>query len=161
MPRGRPKGSKNKPKTSDKFTKESDIEVSQEYQFVPGQPMISNFNPFTKSLQDRIYGSLNPDYIEVIDADGACSFKGKVALSYTGDKKPYRKLPDGRCFDMGGWPMEDPEVVVAKPKRTRKAPAKKKTTTKKKAQDNINARHTFPTFWDRFKRSMVWNHSLG
>ena len=133
MPRGRPKGSKNKAKNSGNLTNLDEIEVREDYQFVSGQPMISNINPFTKKLSARIYGSLNPNYIEVVDADGSVSYKGSIDLSYTADKKPYRKLPDGRCFDMGGWPMEDPEVVVAKPKRTRKAPAKKKTTTKKKA----------------------------
>lgn len=132
MPRGRPKGSKNKAKNSGDLTNFEEIEVREDYQFVSGQPMISNINPFTKKLSARIYGSLNPNYIEVVDADGSVSYKGSIDLSYTADKKPYRRLPDGRCFDMGGWPMDDPDAEKPKTRKPRAKTTKPKATTTKK-----------------------------
>ena len=136
MPRGRPKGSKNKPKNDGDLTNLEDIEVKEEYQLVSGRPPISNWNPFEQAYTARIYGTLNHEASEIIEADGSVSYKGAIPMTKDKNGIPYRRLNDGRCFNMSGWPMADPDAKKTRTRKTtttKKAPAKK-TTTRRSAK---------------------------
>jgi hypothetical protein len=107
MPRGRPKGSKNKPKKYDgELTREEDIENRENLQFEKGRVVISNFNPKKKKMTARMYGSLNQDWKKVIEADGEMSFDGVLKLTHPKRGKPYYELKDGRRFDVFGWQLD-------------------------------------------------------
>jgi hypothetical protein len=106
MPRGRPKGSKNKPKKNNgELTRGSDIENRENLQFEKGRVVISNFNPKKKKMTARLYGSLNQDFKKVVEADGEMSFEGILKLNQPKRGKPYYELKDGRRFDAMGWPI--------------------------------------------------------
>ena len=107
MPRGRPKGSKNKPKNHDGgMTRPDDIESTENLQFQKGHIVWSNYNPKKKGLTARMYGSLNKDWQKVIEADGEMSFNGVLKLTQPKNGKPYYELRDGRRFDVFGWPLD-------------------------------------------------------
>jgi len=105
MPRGRPKGSKNKSENKGDLTKPNDILETEEYQFVREYPPISNFNPFKKKFMARVYGSLNRDLFKIIDEDGELSYEGPLK-TVTKYNKMHREAPDGRKFDMAGWEIK-------------------------------------------------------
>lgn len=105
--RGRPKGSKNKPKKYDgELTRSSDIESIENLQFQKGRHVISNYNPKKEGLTARMYGSLNKDQKTIIEADGEMSYKGPLKMVQPKNGKPYYELTDGRRFDVFGWPMD-------------------------------------------------------
>ena len=107
MPRGRPKGSKNKPKKNNgELTRPDDIDVTENLQFKKGRVVYSNWNAQKKEMTARMYGSLNQDFKKVIEADGEMSFQGTLKLTQPKRGKPYYELQDGRRFDPSGWPID-------------------------------------------------------
>lgn len=112
MPRGRPKGSKNKRKgeSSSEFTKPNDVNETEEYQFVGDFVPISNWNANRKKFMARVYGSLSPNFFKVIDYDGKMIYQGDLKTE-TKYGKTYRVTPDGRKFDMSGWEIESQDNI--------------------------------------------------
>ena len=107
MPRGRPKGSKNKPKKYDGgMPRANDSESPENLQFQQGHIVWANYNAKKKGLSARMYGSLNKDWKKVIEADGEMSFDGVLKLTQPKKGKPYYELRDGRRFDVFGWPLD-------------------------------------------------------
>jgi len=106
MPRGRPKGSKNKKsQSSGELTRPDDVIETEEFQFVGDSIPISNWNANRKKFMARVYGSLNPNFFKVIDYDGKMIHQGDLKTE-TKYGKTYRVMPDGRKFDMSGWEIE-------------------------------------------------------
>ena len=103
MPRGRPKGSKNKPKN---VVKTPEVEVDNYFSRITeigDKSIISNWNAKKGEYTSRMYGSLN-DIIRVIEPDGVISLQGNNIIQSV-DKKNVRTLTDGRRFDCAGWPV--------------------------------------------------------
>ena len=113
MPRGRPKGSKNKPKN---VVKTPEVEVDNYFSRIAeigDKPIISNWNAKKGEYTSRMYGSLN-DIIRVIEPDGVISLQGNNIIQSV-DKKNVRTLTDGRKFDGMGWPVQiKSETIVEK-----------------------------------------------
>ena len=103
MPRGRPKGSKNKPKATPIPPVEVDDHFSRISEIGKGQNILSNWNANKGEYQSRMYGSFN-DILRVIEPDGTISLQGNNIIVST-DKKNVRTLTDGRRFDCMGWPV--------------------------------------------------------
>ena len=103
MPRGRPKGSKNKPKNVPQIP---EVEVDNNFSRiveVGDKPIRSNWNAKKGEYTSRMYGSFN-DILRVIEPDGVISLQGNDIIQST-DKKNIRTLTDGRRFDCSGWPV--------------------------------------------------------
>jgi len=103
MRKGRPKGSKNKPKVPPIPSVEVDDYFSRISEIGKGQNILSNWNANKGEYQSRMYGSFN-DTLRVIEPDGAISLQGPDIIKST-DKKNIRTLTDGRRFDCAGWPV--------------------------------------------------------
>lgn len=103
MPRGRPKGSKNKPKNVPQIP---EVEVDNNFSRIAevgDKPIRSNWNAKKGEYTSRMYGSFN-DILRVIEPDGVISLQGNNIIQSV-DKKNIRTLTDGRRFDCMGWPV--------------------------------------------------------
>lgn len=64
----------------------------------------SNFNPFVKRYQSRLYGGLNGMY-KVVEPDGNWSLQGRDIVRKINKETGVRTMTDGRTFAANGWPV--------------------------------------------------------